>query len=136
MESVIINVINALINTNNAVTAAFLLILYLIINNQRKNTAKVRDDDSTALHAKIKKLETELANQKAENDARFNERILAFELQNKEIAHMKEQIGTTAESINDIKSSMRNMELTMTQIATIVNAIAEKAIKIEVKDKN
>lgn len=135
MESVIVSVINALINTNNVVTAVFLLVLYLVIYNQRKNTAKVRDDDSTELHTKLKKLETELANQKAESEAKFNERILAFELQNKEIAHMKEQIGTTAESINDIKASMRNMELTMTQIATIVNTIAEKAIKIEVKNK-
>lgn len=136
MESAAINIIDSLLSADNAIAAALVLVLYLIISKQRNSTAEVRDQDSQQIHKelklsddKIKDLTQEVENLKtAEQDLK-----LKYELTVKEMTYMKEQIGSTKESIGDIKDSLRNMEISMAKIVTIVNTIAEK--KLVVKDK-
>lgn len=124
MDAGVLSLVSSLIDQDNIIAALLFFLLYLIISKQRKTTGESRDKDTNELRNEIKELKEEISKQKTRN-----------ELFNKEIAYVKEHVGVTEKAIDDIKLSLRNMELTMTQIATIVNALAEKAIKVEIKDK-
>lgn len=124
MDAGVLGLVSSLIDQDNIIAALLFFLLYLIIAKQRKTTGESRDKDTNELRNDIKELKEEISKQKTRN-----------ELFSKEISYMKEHMSATEQSINDIKGSLRNMEITMTQIATIVNALAEKAIKVEIKDK-
>lgn len=120
MEQSILNIIS----TGNPLAIIALLavlIVYLVINNQRKTTAETRDSEIALLTSDIQNLNTELEKTKVsvtDLQTHVNKIEIDKKLLSKDIEFIKTEHSDLRDDIKEMKNTLNTMSLSLERLAT------------------